>query len=74
MFIEFEKEVLNIKKPVELKRLCLTRWSSQVHCCKAIKSTLEIVLLLLNKLSFSTNKERSFETEALLKKLYFKFV
>jgi len=21
-------------KPIELKRLCLTRWSSQVYCCK----------------------------------------
>lgn len=73
-FIELQKEVLNTKKPVELKRLCLTRWSSQVYCCKAIRSTLTIVLLLLNKLSFSTNKERSLEAEGLLRKIDFKFV
>jgi len=73
-FIELQKEVLNTKKPVELKRLCLTRWSSQVYCCKAIRSTLTIVLLLLNKLSFSTNIERSLEAEGLLRKIDFKLI
>lgn len=74
MFIELQKEVYNTKKPVELKRLCLTRWTSQIYCCKALKRTLEIVLLLLNKLSFSKNKEHSLEAEALLKKIDFNFV
>lgn len=36
-FIELQKIVLKTNKPIELKRLCLTRWSSQIHCCRAIK-------------------------------------
>lgn len=74
MFIELQKSVLNTRKPVELKRLCFTRWASQIHCCKAMKNSLEIVLLLLNKLSFSKIKDHSFEAEALLRKIDFKFI
>lgn len=73
-FIELQKEVLKTKKPVKLKRLCLTRWFSQVYCCKGIKNTLEIVLLLLNKLSFSINNHRSLKVEGLLRKIDFRFV
>lgn len=39
-----------------------------------MKNSLEIVLLFLNKLSFSKIKDHSFETEALLRKIDFKFI
>ncbi|XP_060879641.1 zinc finger MYM-type protein 1-like [Metopolophium dirhodum] len=50
-FIELQKQILKIPKPIELKRLCLTRWSSQIHTCRAVKATLEVILLLLYKIS-----------------------
>jgi hypothetical protein len=34
-FIELQKKVLKSNKPIELKRLCLTKWSSQIHRCTA---------------------------------------
>lgn len=71
-FIELQKQVLNIK-PIELKRLCFTRWSSQIHSCKAIKNTIEVVLLLLNQLAISKN-DRNLEAKTLLKQINFKFV
>jgi len=71
-FIELQKQVLNIK-PIELKRLCLTRWSSQIHSCKAIKNTIEVILLLLNQLALSKN-DRNLEAKSLLKRINFKFV
>lgn len=39
-FIVNQKQILKTSKPIELKRLCLTRWSSQIHTCRAIKTTL----------------------------------
>ncbi|KAL4098266.1 hypothetical protein QTP88_022905 [Uroleucon formosanum] len=45
-FIELQKQIFKIPKPIELKRLCLTRWSSQIHTCRAVKATLEVILLL----------------------------
>lgn len=71
-FIELQKQVLNIK-PIELKRLCITRWSSQIHSCKAIKNTIEVILLLLNQLVLSKN-DRNLEAKSLLKRIDFKFV
>ncbi|XP_060867451.1 uncharacterized protein LOC132942815 [Metopolophium dirhodum] len=55
-FIELQKQILKIPKPIELKRLCLTRWSSQIHTCRAVKATLEVILLLLYKISNEKNK------------------
>lgn len=63
-FIQLQKEVLKANKPIELKRLCLTRWSSQIYCCRSVRDTLEIILLLLNK----------FNAERLLKRINFKFI
>lgn len=63
-FIELQKYILKTNKPIELKRLCLTRWSSQIYCCRAVKDTLEIILLLLNKVN----------AVGLLKKIDFKFI
>lgn len=71
-FIELQKQVLNIK-PIELKRLCLTRWSSQIHSCKAIKNTIEVILLLLNQLALCKN-DRNLEAKSLLKRINFTFV
>jgi len=71
-FIELQKQVLNIK-PIELKRLCLTRWSSQIHSCEAIKNTIEVILLLLNHLVL-TKIDRNLEAKSLLKRINFKFV
>ncbi|KAL4083469.1 hypothetical protein QTP88_028785 [Uroleucon formosanum] len=55
-FIELQKQIFKIPKPIELKRLCLTRWSSQIHTCRAVKATLEVILLLLYKISNEKNK------------------
>lgn len=63
-FIDLQKRLLKTNKPIELKRLCLTRWSSQIHCCRAIKNTLDIILLLLNNVN----------AKGLLKKIDFKFI
>jgi hypothetical protein len=32
-FIELQKQILKVPKPIELKRLCLNHWSSQIHTC-----------------------------------------
>jgi len=61
-FKDLQIKILKAYKPIELKRLCLTRGSSQIHCCRAIKSTLNIILLLLNNV------------KGLLKKLDFQFI
>lgn len=50
-FKDLQKKILKTNKPIELKRFCLTRWSSQIHCCRAIKSTLNIILLLINNVN-----------------------
>lgn len=71
-FIELQKQILKTK-PIELKRLCLTRWSSQIHACKAMKATLEVVLLLLHKMSYEKSRHSS-EAIGLLKSIDFKFI
>lgn len=63
-FKDLQKKILKTNKPIELKRLCLTRWSSQIYCCRAIKSTLNIILLLLNNVN----------AKGLLKKIDFQFI
>lgn len=63
-FKDLQIKILKAYKPIELKRLCLTRGSSQIHCCRAIKSTLNIILLLLNNVN----------AKGLLKKLDFQFI
>ncbi|KAL4100864.1 hypothetical protein QTP88_020893 [Uroleucon formosanum] len=72
-FIELQKQIFKIPKPIELKRLCLTRWSSQIHTCRAVKATLEVILLLLYKIS-NEKSIRSSEAIGLLKNIDFKFI
>ncbi|KAL4090975.1 hypothetical protein QTP88_025725 [Uroleucon formosanum] len=72
-FIELQKQIFKITKPIKLKRLCLTRWSSQIHTCRAVKATLEVILLLLYKIS-NEKSIRSSEAIGLLKNIDFKFI
>ncbi|KAL4090205.1 hypothetical protein QTP88_025104 [Uroleucon formosanum] len=72
-FIELQKQIFKIPKSIELKRLCLTRWSSQIHTCRAVKATLEVILLLLYKIS-NEKSIRSSEAIGLLKNIDFKFI
>ncbi|KAL4112419.1 hypothetical protein QTP88_016212 [Uroleucon formosanum] len=72
-FIELQKQIFKIPKPIELKRLCLTRWSSQIHTCRAVKATLEVILLLLYNIS-NEKSIRSSEAIGLLKNIDFKFI
>lgn len=37
---------------VELKKICLTRWTAQVFACLALKKVLSPLVVLLNKLIF----------------------
>jgi len=64
---------IELQKQIELKRLCLTRWSSQIHTCRAVKATLEVILLLLYKIS-NEKSMRSSEANSLLKNIDFKFI
>lgn len=72
-FLKIQKEISNDAKPIELKKLSDTRWSSQISCCQAIKKTLGAVLILLNKIELSNN-ERSSEAKGLLNNINFTFV
>ncbi|KAL4127358.1 hypothetical protein QTP88_011532 [Uroleucon formosanum] len=72
-FIELQKQIFKIPKPIELKRLCLTRWSSQIHTCRAVKATLEVILLFLYKIS-NEKSIRFSEAIGLLKNIDFKFI
>jgi hypothetical protein len=49
-FIETQRQINPEKKPVELKRICYTRWTAQVHACSAIKTRVTEILVFLNKL------------------------
>jgi len=71
-FIELQKKVGKCK-PIELKRLCMTRWSSQIHSCRALKSVLDIVLLLLNNIVL-VKTDRSSEAVGLLNMIDFQFI
>lgn len=71
-FIELQKKVGKYK-PIELKRLCMTRWSSQIHSCRALKSVLDIVLLLLNNIVLEKT-DRSSEAVGLLNMIDFQFI
>lgn len=51
----------------------MTRWASQIYSCKALKSTLDIVLLLLNNLVLEKSN-RSSEAIGLLNMINFQFV
>lgn len=71
-FIELQKKV-GKRKPIELKRLCMTRWSFQIHSCRALKSVLDIVLLLLNNIVLEKTN-RSLEAVGLLNMIDFQFI
>ncbi|XP_015378470.1 PREDICTED: uncharacterized protein LOC107172690 [Diuraphis noxia] len=71
-FMELQKKVGKCK-PIELKRLCMTRWSSQIHSCRALKSVLDIVLLLLNNIVLE-KPDRSLEAVGLLNMIDFQFI
>jgi len=70
--MELQKKVGKCK-PIELKRLCMTRWSSQIHSCRALKSVIDIVLLLLNNIVLEKTY-RSSEAVGLLNMIDFQFI
>lgn len=51
----------------------MTRWASQIHCCRALKSVLDIVLLLLNNIVLEKT-DRSPEAAGLLSMIDFQFI
>ncbi len=43
-WIELQKTEMPDQVPIELKRLCKTRWTAQIRACDAVKSGLPILL------------------------------
>lgn len=73
-FIELQKKHCPKSKCVELKSISETRWICQIAACIAVKRTLPIILLLLNKVSLETKCEKSLEASSLLDHINFEFL
>jgi hypothetical protein len=71
-FMEIQT-IMKYKPTVELKRICLTRWTAQVFACLALKKGLSPLLVLLNKLIFEQG-DRAAESKGLLHLIDFDFV
>jgi hypothetical protein len=72
-FIETQRQINPEKKPVELKRICYTRWTAQVHACSAIKTLVTEILVFLNKL-IADKSDRSAEAIGMLHQIDFNFI
>ena len=72
-FINIQKELRPNKKPIELKKICYTRWTAQVFACLSLKKVFSELLILLNKLSVSKSA-RSAEALGLLHQLDYTFI
>jgi hypothetical protein len=60
---------------VELKRLCDTRWSSQIFACQAVKKRLDVILALLQDIyDNDKNADRAFEAKILISNIDKTFV
>ncbi|XP_050548616.1 zinc finger MYM-type protein 1-like [Daktulosphaira vitifoliae] len=71
-FIEIQT-TMKYRPVVELKKICLTRWTAQVFACLALKKALTPLLVLLNKLMFEKG-DRAAEAKGLLHLIDFEFV
>lgn len=71
-FMEIQT-IMKYRPAVELKRICLTRWTAQVFACLALKKGLSPLLVLLNKLIFEKG-DRAAESKGLLHLIDFDFV
>jgi hypothetical protein len=50
-FIETQRQINPEKKPVELKRICYTRWTAQVHAYSAIKTLVTEILVFFKQIN-----------------------
>lgn len=72
-FSQIQKELHPGDKPVELKRLSDTRWTSHISSCLAVKKTLPAILILLNQY-ITENNVRAPEANGLLNNINFTFL
>lgn len=70
-FVDIQNAMKLISK-VELKRICLTRWTAQVFACLTMKKAISSLLVLLNKLAYERG-DRAVEAIGLLHQIDFKF-
>lgn len=73
IFKEIQQQLNPKQEPIELKRICYTRWSAQVYACIAMKKALAAILILLHKLN-SEKHDRAAEANGLLYQLDFSFI
>lgn len=73
MFIDLQKLVNPGVKPVELKKISHTRWTSQISACVAFKKLLPVISLFFNKL-IEQKHDRMAEAKGFLQQIDFKLV
>lgn len=73
-FVDIQKKMYPNKAPVELKQICLTRWTAQISACVAVKEVLPSILVLLNKIIADRHGGRSSEAKGLLHQIDFDFI
>lgn len=71
-FVDIQN-AMKLMPKVELKRICLTRWTAQVFACLTMKKALSPLLVLLHKLVYDRG-DRSVEATGLLHQIDFKFI
>lgn len=71
-FIEVQN-LIQFSPKIELKRVCLTRWTAQVFACLTMKKALSPLLMLLNKLVYERN-DRAVEAKGILYQIDYNFI
>lgn len=71
-FVKIQKD-MKYKSIIELKRVCLTRWTAQVFACVSLKKVLSPLLVLLNNL-INEKSDRAAESKGLLHLIDFNFI
>lgn len=71
-FIDVQN-AMKLTSKVELKRICLTRWTAQLFACLTMKKALSPLLVLLNKLVYERG-DRAIEATGLLHQIDFKLI
>lgn len=71
-FIDVQNR-MQFSPKIELKRVCLTRWTAQVFACLTMKKALSPLLILLNKLVYDRD-DRAVEAKGLLHQIDYNFI
>jgi hAT family C-terminal dimerisation region len=74
VWLKLQTQMYPKQKAIELKSLSQTRWTAQIAACDAVKSRLDVILVLLEQISEDANRDRAVEAQSILHMIDLKFV